>query len=108
MIDNCYDTRPTSVFKEISKEGTFRAAAHTLHLSQPALSTSLKRLEENLGFALYDRSGYRPQLTEQGRRFLKGLDVFLESYTQLQELSDELRGSCETFSESRPRFGMSL
>jgi len=83
------------VFKEISKQGAWRAAAEVLKLSQPALSTSLKRLEEDLGFQLYDRSPYRPVLTAQGERFLKGVDVFLESHSELRELAEDLRGDCE-------------
>lgn len=51
--------------------GSFRAAAEKLNRSQPALSSSIKNLEEELGLILFDRKQYRPVLTEQGAAFLK-------------------------------------
>ncbi|MEO5666684.1 MAG: LysR family transcriptional regulator [Bdellovibrionota bacterium] len=83
------------VFKEISKQGTLRAAAGILNRSQPAVSTALKNLEEQVGFQLFDRSGYRPALTAHGERFLHGVDLFLEAQKDLEELAQDLRGDCE-------------
>jgi|GEM_PF-1991013 len=84
------------VFKEISKAGTLRGAAEILKRSQPAISSSLKNLEDQLGFILLDRSTYRPALTSQGERFLRGVDMFLEAHKDLEELAEDLRGDCET------------
>ncbi len=83
------------VFKEITKSGTLRAAAQALRRSQPAVSAALKNLEQDLGFQLLDRSGYRPELTPAGERLLKGVDTFLASYSELLELTDLLKGDCE-------------
>ena len=51
----------------IEREGTISAAARTLHLSQPALSRSVQRLETELGTPLFQRTGRRLTLTEAGR-----------------------------------------
>jgi DNA-binding transcriptional LysR family regulator len=51
-------------------ENVSRAAAR-LHLSQPALSRQLRDLEEELGFALFERSPKAVRLTEAGKVFLK-------------------------------------
>lgn len=51
--------------------GSFRAAAEKLNRSQPALSSSIKNLEDEFGIILFDRKQYRPKLTDQGAAFLK-------------------------------------
>lgn len=47
-------------------------AAELLHLSQPALSKSIAKLEEELGTTLFVRKGKRIVLNDQGKIFLKG------------------------------------
>jgi len=45
-------------------------AAETLHISQPALSSALRKLEQELGARLFERTGGRLQLNEEGEYFL--------------------------------------
>ncbi len=51
----------------IERLGTVSAAAEELHISQPALSRSIQRLETELGCALFDREGRRIALNDVGR-----------------------------------------
>lgn len=51
----------------IEREGTMSAAAATLHISQPALSRSMQRLEAEFDQPLFDREGRRVQLNAAGR-----------------------------------------
>lgn len=54
-------------------------AAEALAISQPAVSKTLRELEERLGVALFDRVGRRVRLTEAGRLFQKHAGLsFLE------------------------------
>lgn len=53
-------------------------AAEMLHLSQPALSKSIAKLEEELGAPLFIRQGKSITLNEQGRRFLQSAWVILQ------------------------------
>jgi len=46
---------------------SFSAAAEALHLAQPSLSEQIRRLEAELGVALFARAGRRLELTEAGR-----------------------------------------
>lgn len=52
---------------ELDRAGTLSKAAASLHLTQPALSRSMQRLEEELGVALFVRTGNRLYLNENGR-----------------------------------------
>jgi len=55
----------------ISKLGSFRAAARKLRLSQPAVSSRIRELENELGVCLLDRSGQRPRITVEGSEVLR-------------------------------------
>ncbi|KAA9009026.1 LysR family transcriptional regulator [Histidinibacterium aquaticum] len=54
-------------FQEVAKEGNLTRAAARLNLSQSALSTQIRQLEERLGHSLFDRTGRAMTLTEAGR-----------------------------------------
>lgn len=68
--------------------GSIRAAAKTLHKSQPAVSQAIMRLEAKLGFKLFDRSQYRIALTEQGHDFLQRSEALLSIDAQLQDYAE--------------------
>ncbi|MCY0385889.1 LysR family transcriptional regulator [Robbsia sp. Bb-Pol-6] len=53
-------------FLAIVREGSVSRAATHLHLTQPAVSQALKRLEEALGMRLMDRHGPRIEVTQAG------------------------------------------
>lgn len=53
-------------------------AAQMLHLSQPSLSKSISKLEEELGAPLFDRAGKRLLLNERGERFLESAQLILQ------------------------------
>jgi DNA-binding transcriptional LysR family regulator len=52
---------------EIDRTGSFTAAAKALFVSQPALSRAMRKLEDELGVALFDRSTGRTALSPLGR-----------------------------------------
>jgi DNA-binding transcriptional LysR family regulator len=54
-------------FLAVADAGTFTEAAEVLHVSQPALSQQIKKLEGDLGFALFQRGTRRVTLTPRGR-----------------------------------------
>ena len=57
-------------FCETARRGSFNAAARALHLSQPAVSEHVRRLEGELGAALVRREGRGVTLTAEGSVFL--------------------------------------
>lgn len=53
-------------FIAVARHGTFAAAGERIGLTQSAVSSQIKRLEESLGFALFDRTGRSATLNTAG------------------------------------------
>jgi DNA-binding transcriptional LysR family regulator len=58
------------VFRVVADTLSFRRAADELHLTQPAITSQIKTLEESLGIALFDRIGRDINLTPAGTTLL--------------------------------------
>lgn len=67
----------------VAQEGTFAAAGQQIGLTQAAVSAQMKRLEEGLGFALFDRSGRSARLNRRGQQTLLQAQALLRLYEQL-------------------------
>ena len=65
----------------------FRKAADACYVSQPTLSGQVKKLEQELGVMLFDRSTKQVTLTVQGERLLTQIKVILEQTQILKELA---------------------
>lgn len=64
------ELRALEAFVALTETLNFRRAAERLHVTQPALSLRLKRLEDELGFRLLDRTRASVAVSEAGRAFL--------------------------------------
>ncbi|MBQ9315434.1 MAG: LysR family transcriptional regulator [Atopobiaceae bacterium] len=69
----------------IAQYGTLQAAADRLHLSQSALSRSLKRLETDLGQPLFDRTRNSMQINAAGRMALDHAQLILAEERRLRD-----------------------
>lgn len=58
------------MFTAVAESGSFRAAAQRLGRVQSAVSHAIAKLEDELGIALFDRTGHRPVLTAEGKELL--------------------------------------
>ena len=58
---------------------SFSEASRELYISQPALSSIIKKHENELGFSIFDRSGRRVTLTYEGRIYIKYLEQNMEN-----------------------------
>ena len=72
----------------IAKNGTLSRAAEELHLSQPALSRSMQKLEGELQVSLFTRQKNKLELNENGKMAVGCAEKLLE---ELQAMSDRLR-----------------
>lgn len=72
-------------FVAVSQQGSIRAASRLLNLSQPALTKSVKELEDSLGAQLFIRRRQGVTLTECGEIFFKRASLILEELRVAQE-----------------------
>lgn len=69
----------------VCRHQSLTKAARELSISQPGLSTSIRDLESECGFPLFDHRPNSISLTDQGRAFLREVEHLLHSYGQLWE-----------------------
>lgn len=77
-------------FIELARVGSFVRAADVLCMTQPALSRSIKGLEEELGRLLFDRIGKRIELTAFGREVLPRSQALVEEAEQLKNCGRQI------------------
>jgi DNA-binding transcriptional LysR family regulator len=80
------------VFYEVASARNFTAAATKLHLTQPAVTWQVKRLEEAYGVRLLDRAGKRISLTEEGKVLFDFAGRILRLSRETDEALGDLRG----------------
>lgn len=66
---------------------SYGRAAKSVGISQPALSVQIKKLEEEIGLVLFDRSGKSVQPTESGISFLEQAQLLLTQARQLKDIA---------------------
>jgi len=64
-----FDLNDLLAFRAVAELGNFRKAAESVHLSQPAFSRRIDKLEQALGVRLLERTTRRVELTTVGRDF---------------------------------------
>jgi DNA-binding transcriptional LysR family regulator len=77
MSDLPFTLDQLRILKAIAAEGSFKRAADSLYVSQPAVSLQVQNLERQLDVPLFDRGGRRAQLTEAGHLLLEYGDKIL-------------------------------
>lgn len=85
------DATPFRGFLAVARHGSFTRAAEELHLSQPALSATIRELERRLGFTLFDRTSRRVALTREGRSFLVNAERVVLEHDWATQRARELR-----------------
>ena len=92
------------VFYTVAKNKHMTKASEELHISQPAISQSIKKLEEQLGGTLFLRSNKGMELTEEGNMFYEYIKGALElinnaerEFTSFKDLTKgEIKIGCST------------
>jgi len=83
------------VLVTIADTGSFSAAGRALGRAQSAMSQAIATLEELQGVTLFDRSGYRPALTEVGRTLVEQARLVLASAGRFEAVAADHRRGLE-------------
>lgn len=75
----------------LSQEGSFSAAAEALNISQPSLSQYVKKIENEIGMSLFDRTGGNVRLTDAGHAYIEAGRKILDIEHRMQGILDDLR-----------------
>ena len=86
-------------FRKLAQVQHFTRAAEELFITQPALSNSIKQLENELGVPLFEQQGRNVRLTKYGREFneyvTEGLDAIDKGIQIEREHANNLSGSID-------------
>lgn len=93
-------------FVDVAKNGNLTRTAEKYVVTPSAVSVSIKRLENELGFQLFDRVGRGMQLNKYGKIYLKYMEQVLNTIEYAHEEISELRGERQrriTFCATNPK-----
>ncbi|MFT5419824.1 MAG: DNA-binding transcriptional LysR family regulator [Candidatus Endobugula sp.] len=86
------ESKSLRYFCAVAGHGSFTAAADSLSIAQPAMSMSIKRLEEELGLRLFNRFDRQISLTDEGQKLYEYARPIVQSLNDAQQAMAELRG----------------
>lgn len=84
---------PTDIayFLEVARQGHVGRAADAVGVTQPAVSKAIRRLEDAVGVALFERGAHGARLTAEGQLFLESARRFDAEHVALMRSALELR-----------------
>ncbi|MGH6808097.1 MAG: pca operon transcription factor PcaQ [Ensifer adhaerens] len=93
MNDARVKFRHLQTFVEVARQKSVMKAAELLHVSQPAVTKTIRELEEVLGVAVFEREGRGIKITRYGEVFLRHAGAALTALRQgLDSVSQERSG----------------
>ncbi len=93
---------------EIAASSSMREAATKLYVSQPALSASVRELEEELGILLFERTNKGITLTDEGREFLTYAKKAVGQYEILEDRYLSKDSGKDRFSVSTQHYNFAI
>lgn len=94
------------LIREVERQGSLTAAAAALHLTQSALSHTVKKVEQQLGAAIWDRDGRNLRLTQAGQYLLalanRLLPQFEHAEARMKQYANGERGTLRIGMECHP------
>ena len=84
--------RQLKVFEAVARNLSFSRAAEELHLTQPAVSTQVKKLEGHAGLPLFEQLGKKIHLTPAGVEMMHSCRVIIQQFRQVEETMTQFKG----------------
>lgn len=76
---------------EVYKEMSFSKAAKNLYISQPSLSAAIKKVEQRIGFPIFDRSSTPVQLTDLGKEYIRSIKIIMDVESSFQNYVQDVQ-----------------
>ena len=100
------DRQHLRIVAHVARLGSLTQAASALHLTQPALSHAVKRLETQLGTQLWQKEGRKLRLTQAGETVLvlaqRVLPLFEHAEAQIEQIAEGRQGVLRIGMECHP------
>jgi DNA-binding transcriptional LysR family regulator len=84
--------RQLKVFEAVARLLSFSRAAEELHLTQPAVSTQIRKLEEHAGNALFEQFGKKVYLTQAGNELLQISRAIIQQFEAAEHAMTQIKG----------------
>lgn len=95
MIENAYSITPQQInyILELYNERNFQRASEKCFVTQPTLSMQVKKVEDMLGFLIFDRSHSPIELTKTGEALIPVLKDIQQEYSRIATISKKQDGT---------------
>lgn len=93
---------------EVADSSSIREASTRLYVSQPAVSTAIKELENELGILIFDRTNKGISLTDEGREFVEYAKRVIGQYDILEDKYLSKSNDKERFSASTQHYNFAI
>ncbi|MCE3271885.1 MAG: LysR family transcriptional regulator [Ramlibacter sp.] len=84
--------RQLKVFEAVARHRSFSRAAEELHLTQPAVSTQVRKLEDHAGLPLFEQLGKKIHLTPAGAQMLQSSREIIQKFKEAEEAMAQYKG----------------
>lgn len=84
--------RQLKVFESVARNLSFSRAAEELHLTQPAVSIQVKKLEDHAGLPLFEQLGKKIHLTPAGVEMLHSSRLIIQQFKEVEEAMTQFKG----------------
>ena len=89
MKNNFYINHMEYIYA-IYQEKSFTRAAEKLYISQPSLSLTIKKIENDIGYPIFERCGKEVTLTPIGEKYIKAIEDIMKIHSRLAAEVDDI------------------
>ncbi len=99
MIENYYNITPQQInyIIELNNERNFQRASEKCFVTQPTLSMQIRKVEDLLGFAIFERSRIPLEPTPEGEQLIEILKDVQVEYSRISSLVQKIQGNHTEF-----------